>query len=140
MSYSCMPNIKAAVDTHNKIRAEPEQGRREKPCNCRVKSECPLDGKCREEEIVYQATVTTEDDTTVQTYVGLTANEFKTRHRNHKSSFNNRKYENSSELSKYIWSIKDKGKDYRIAWKILCHARAYSNKTKRCNLCLQEKF
>ena len=28
----------------------------ELPCNCRKKDECPLDGKCRAENLIYQAT------------------------------------------------------------------------------------
>ena len=70
----------------------------------------------------------------------MTANEFKQRYGNHKTTFNNKKYEHSSELSKHIWSLKDKNRKFKISWKILCHAQEYSNRTKRCNLCLQEKF
>ena len=43
-------------------------------------------------------------------------------------------------LSKYIWTLKDNNKDYEISWKILKHAKSYSNITKRCNLCLWEKY
>lgn len=41
-------------------------------CNCRKKSECPLEGKCLQENVVYQAMVTTE--TTTESYVGLATN------------------------------------------------------------------
>ena len=135
-----MPNIKAAIDNHNKKKTESEGKGQVKPCNCRSKGECPLKGRCREKEIVYQATVATEDGEEAQTYVGLTANEFKTRFRNHKMSFNNKKSENSSELSEHIRELEEKGKEFKILWKILRHAQEYSNKTKRCNLCLREKF
>ena len=74
LSYSCMPNIKAAIDNHNKQKTEPERKSEVKPCNCRNKAECPLKGSCREQEIVYQATVATEDGEDAQTYAGLTAN------------------------------------------------------------------
>ena len=30
--------------------------------------------------------------------------------------------------------------DYTISWNILAKARAYTNATKRCNLCITEKF
>ena len=48
--------------------------------------------------------------------------------------------ENSTELSKHIWGLKRAGKSYDIKWKILRRARAYSNCSKRCNLCLAEKL
>ena len=43
--------------------------------------------KCLVESIVYQATVSTNDNSPPQTYVGLTENSFKTRYYNHKTSF-----------------------------------------------------
>ena len=41
---------------------------------------------------------------------------------------------------KYIWSLKEKNIEYKITWKILGKAHSYSNRTKKCNLCLFEKF
>ena len=55
-------------------------------CNCRQKSECPLNGNCRQSGLVYQATIETDDET--QKYIGLTEGDFKTRYRNHTKSFN----------------------------------------------------
>ena len=96
-------------------------------CNCRSKETCPLSGKCRSEGIVYQATVTKEDNREEEkTYVGITEGTFKTRYHNHASSFRNPKRKHATELSKYIWKI--------------ISVSPYSNKTKRCNLCLYEKF
>ena len=46
----------------------------------------------------------------------------------------------ATELSKYIWSLKDSFIPYSLSWKIIAHANSYSNTTKRCNLCLTEKF
>ena len=46
----------------------------------------------------------------------------------------------STELSKYIWSLKEKNIDYSIKWSILDHAKVYTNSTKRCNLCISEKY
>ena len=47
---------------------------------------------------------------------------------------------NSTELSKYIWQLGDRNKDFNIKWTIVCRARPYSNITKRCNLCTTEKL
>ena len=55
-------------------------------------------------------------------------------------SFRNRHYDNGTELSKFIWHLKDNNTDFKIKWSILTSAAAYSNKSKRCNLCLAEKF
>ena len=109
-----------------------------KMCNCRKKDECPLKGECLKKEIVYQATVTTRENS--ETYVGLTATEFKTRWRNHQMSFKREEKRNDTELSKYLWQLKEKKKDFAIEWKVLAKAKAYSNLTKRCNLCITEKF
>ena len=94
LSYSCMPNVKQLIDGHNKAilkNAEIAQPRQdeEKKCNCRKKEECSLDGECLVNENVYQATVKTKD--TKETYIGLTANQFKARYRNHQMSFRQEK-------------------------------------------------
>jgi hypothetical protein len=82
----------------------------------------------------------TSDKRPTQTYVGLTENEFKTRYTNHKVSFNNYEKRNSTELSKYIWNLKNNNISYSIKWKILKRAKSYNNASKRCNLCIWEKY
>jgi hypothetical protein len=114
---------------------------------------------------VYQATVTREDNQQKETYVGHTAGPFKVRYYNHTCSFRNPEHKHSTELSKYIWQLKQSNIEYSIRWKILKKCKAYSNKTKqnrteqnrteqnrteqnrtkqnktkRCKLCLHEKF
>ena len=73
-------------------------------------------------------------------YVGLTATDFKERYANHKASFKARAKSNSTELSKYIWQLKNSNTDYTISWKILCHALHYTNVMNRCNLCIAKKY
>ncbi len=75
-----MPSVKQIIDGHNKAilkKAEvtTQQQDEGKKCNCRKKKDCPLNGECMVDEIVYQATVTTGNKT--ETYIGLTANNFK---------------------------------------------------------------
>ncbi|XP_068685270.1 uncharacterized protein [Montipora foliosa] len=72
-------------------------------CNCRKKPECPLEGKCRQTNVIYQATVTTE--TTTETYVGLATN-LKERYRNHKTSFRHSNRRNETELSNMFGTYK----------------------------------
>lgn len=139
LSYSCMPNMKSTMDAHNnKIMKTQTPEPEIKPCNCRKKNECPLNGKCRTPSIVYQAIV--KSDKGEETYVGLTKNEFKQRLANHRQSFKKEAHRHQTELSKHIWSLKDRNIDFKIEWKILSHARPYSNISKRCSLCIMEKF
>ena len=82
LSYSCMPNMRSIIASHNKAllsdyTTTPTQ-QSDKQCNCRTKDECPLEGKCLETNVVYQAIITT--DTTTESYVGL-ATKFKERYR-----------------------------------------------------------
>ena len=50
----------------------------------------------------------------MKTYIGLMETPFKDRYRNHVKSFNNEKYQKETELSKYIWELKDKDKEPMI--------------------------
>ena len=135
-----MPNIKNVIDAHNKSIIQKIRGPPSTTCNCRNKELCPLDGQCREEGIVYQATVIPKETSNKQTYIGISSTEFKARYNNHKSSFTHPNKRNTTELSKYIWSLKDQDIDFDIKWKILKRAKPYNSTTKRCNLCLYEKF
>ena len=72
----------------------------------------------------------------------LTSTEFKVRYRNHKKSFNKPTYSSDTELSKYVWDLKDncKKREYSIKWSILKRAAAYVPGGRRCNLCIEEKL
>ena len=73
-------------------------------------------------------------------YLG-TAEEFKTRFYNHRKSFNNRHYAKETTLSSYIWEIKDQlNITPSLKWYIVKNVPSYSNISKRCQLCLHEKF
>ena len=107
-------------------------------CNCRNKDQCPLDNKCLTSSIIYNAQVTTNSAT--KNYIGLTEGTFKQRFSQHKATFKHRKYTNSTELSKYIWKLRDNNQDFNIKWTIINRARSYNNISKRCDLCLTEKL
>ena len=79
-----------------------------KNCNCPTNSDpCPLERKCMQECVVYQATVTEKKTKQKKhTYIGLTADTFKERNRNYKKSFILQKYSKDTELCKFIWSLK----------------------------------
>ena len=138
LSYSCMPSVSNIIDGHNKSVIKNQTKTQPKLCNCRNKDKCPVEGKCKEEEVIYQSTVKTSNNKT-ESYIGLCATDFKARFANHKSSFIHSHKRNDTELSKYVWSLKDRNMEYEIKWKILRHAKQYNNTTKRCNLCIAEK-
>ena len=123
-----MPNMQQIIRKQNKtiIRKNTTQEETEKKFNCRIKNACPLNGDCRKSSIIYQAAVTRLDNQDTKTYIGLTDNEFKTRFRNHTSSFRNNSKRAQTKLSQYIWNLKDEDIPYEIKWKILGKASAYS--------------
>eukprot|EP00117_Sycon_ciliatum_P012858 scpid63030/ scgid13757/ len=54
VSYCCMPNVAASISSHNMrllTKATPE-----KPCSCRKKNECPLEGRCLASHIIIRGT------------------------------------------------------------------------------------
>ena len=55
-------------------------------------------------------------------------------------SFNHEKYENETELSKYVWKLKKKNSKFSITWKIISHATTKRRPSNQCNLCLEEKY
>lgn len=140
LSYSCMNNVKSIISSHNKsvISKSTSSDKDKKNCNCRKPETCPMDGNCNVESIIYQAEVTSQ--TTKETYIGLCDTSFKLRYRNHTSSFRNERYRNATELSKHVWNLKDRNIQYNIKWRKIKQARSYSNVTKKCNLCLWEKY
>ena len=135
-----MPCVGAIVKQHNSyVRRQEKVDENSRTCNCRTPRDCPLRGECLASEIVYCPKITVPSLTTApEQYIGSTATSFKQRFANHKSSFTHRNNA-QTELSKYIWHLKDKQIDFEIRWEILQRAKAYSNKSKRCNLCLAEK-
>ena len=52
---------------------------------------------------------TVETETNSSSYVGMTGNSLLTRYYKNIKSFKNKRYKNETELSKYIWKLKEKG-------------------------------
>ena len=72
-------------------------------------------------------------------YIGLTNGTFKQRYANHCRDFKYRKYEKSTEVSKYIWKLKNEGKSPIIKWSILKHIDS-KPRVNYWKLCLIEKL
>ena len=141
VSYSCMPNVAAIIKGHNSQITQRHANAESSPrrCNCRRPAECPLNGDCLTNNVVYKAMVKTTGPDEVREYIGLAETEFKLRYANHLTTFRHESRQNSTELSKYIWQLKRSNVDFEISWAICQRAPAYSNTSKRCNLCLTEK-
>ena len=137
ISYSCTPSVKAIIASHNKGLCNPEPTATQ-PCNCRSQI-CPMDGECRNNAIIYKATVTTNDENETKEYIGSTETEFKLRYANHKTSFNNPLRKNATALSQYLWKLKTEDKPVNVKWEILHKSRPYKAGTRKCDLCISEK-
>ena len=109
----------------------------EASCNCKVKNRCPLEGNCLIKDIVYMTTVKTDANTS--SYVGMTGKNFKTSYYNHIKSFKNKRYKNETQLSKYIWKLKEKEVEHTITWKKLCQFNTCQRRSGLYNLCVEEK-
>ena len=128
--------MKDTINKHNMSILNKRKGDKvKKNCNCRQPDNCRVYGECLSKSVIYQATVITDDNKPNQTYIGLTANTFKVRYSNHKSSFCNPHKRTSTELNKYIWTFKDNETNYTIKWKILKKAMSYKKTTNKCNVC-----
>ena len=141
LSYSCMPNVDAIIKQHNNYLLKPATANENTvTCNCRVARECPLDGMCLTPAITYSATVTTKPNNAEHIYYGLCEPSFKARYGGHVYSFKHIEARASSELSNFIWKLKERGVDYSIKWAIVLKSQKYRNGSRRCDLCLTEKM
>ena len=142
ISYRCMPNMKKEISKHNSNIEKQQRPPLLLPgCNCEDGVDtCPLEGQCLVDKVVYQATV--EEDNNVNTYTGLTVNTFKQRYYGHTSSFRHRPTDNkkSTTLSTHVWNLKDSDKQYNIKWNIIDRASEFNPVTRKCRLCLKEKY
>ena len=119
-------DIEPGTKPRNRNMQLPEEGR------------LPSTRKCTTKNIIYEAKISTAQDE--KHYIGLTATTFKAHHAGHKSTFKDKEKKHSTELSKYIWKLKDEGAPYTITWRVIRHAQPYFPRTKRCKLCLWEKY
>ena len=98
-----------------------------------------MDGNCLVDSLIYRAEVSDENNNKV-TYTGLSSNSFKTRYYSHRQTFKWRKLQHSTTLSSHIWELKNKNINYNIKWKAVDRAARFNPVTKKCRLCLKEKY
>ena len=139
LSYRTTPNMAKIISANNsKILKQLENKPEKRTCSCPKNATCPLDGKCLTDNLIYQATVT--HDGRVNTYIGLTSSDFKTRLANHNKSFNHEKYKHETSLSTHIWALKQENFEYDLKWKIMARAKPFCPVTGVCQLCTRENF
>ena len=129
ISYSCTRNIGSIISSHNKNILNPKQDHF--GCNCRVKADCPLEGKCLTPNIVYRADVYDLTNNESKFYIGLAETTFKERYNNHKKDIKNERYKNNTELTKHVWSLKNQNHSYSIHWRVL--NKVFGKANKKCN-------
>ena len=126
------------IKSHNKKTIYPKS-ETNIPCNCR-KNKCPLDGKCRANDVMYDCVASTSIEP-FKYYIGISKGEWKGRYNVHGTSFRHEKYEHDTLLSKYVWESKRSINEFpNLKWSILKTAPSYNNISKRCLLCLNEKL
>ena len=108
-------------------------------CNCRDREQCPLDNKCLNNNIVYEAEITSHPDEVSKDYRGLCSTTFKARLAVHKQHINHRQHMKKCELAKHAWQLKDTNKTFSICWRVLkkVYGRLVGGS---CRLCTSEKL
>ena len=111
-----------------------------KSCNCRIKSECPLNVQCQVTDIIYKCTILSPDKPN-NVYLGTAQGDFKKRLYNHRKSFNNGGSANDTSFSEYISELKETwNSSPDLIWSIAKKVPPDSNISKKCLLCLHEKI
>ena len=108
------------------------------PCAC-VPGDCPVDEKCKETNVVYEATLKTQEND-VYKYIGLTEKPLIQRIQQHNSSFRVHDPRNSTTLSKKVLNLQRNHTLFDVSWKILEKSESYTSGGQECRLGLLEVY
>ena len=75
---------------------------------------CSRQKKCLARNIIYRADVRFKVNNDYKFYLGVAQTYFKERLQNYNRDFSHRQYIKSTDLSKWIWPLKDAGTPYNI--------------------------
>ena len=140
VSYCCMENVKSLISRHNKrviSRMNNKKDQNKNMCNCRNKNSCPLSNMCLQENVVYKATISSQNE--IKEYIGSTGGQFKKRWYTHMSDIKNVSNK-GTELSKYIWKLKNNSIHYELKWSIMHKIGELKNISNICKTCNLEKI
>ena len=141
ISYSCLPNMKTVINSHNHKITNPKTITKDRTCNCVDKATCSLSQNCLVNNILCKVVLTsTNPHYKKKIYFGTAESTFNLRYSNHQRSFKFRKYKTGTELSNEVWRMKKSGQTPVITWKIVWRCSPYNPNSKKCYLCLNEKL
>ena len=133
--------MKTIIKNHNKNILGKKPSVDTSTYNCRNKEDCLLNGQCQIGEVVYESTLTSnQQNYKDKKYFGIAEESFKGRLYNYNLSFRNEFYKNDTELSKELWQIKMKNYTPKITWRIIRKCPPYNYNSRKCYLCLNEKL
>ena len=94
-----MSNNKSRINAHNRDILQNTPSKNAKQCNCQQKKNCPMNGACLKESLVYCATISCNDKNyKSKLYNGSCETSFKKRYSNHQKSFNVPLYKHDTKL------------------------------------------
>ena len=99
-----------------------------------------MDKKFLSGYLVYNVLVDRLDTNKTKHYYGTCEKNFKERYNNHATSFRNKNKEKTTELSKYVWELKDNNIQHNLEWHIASKAHPYVCGSKKCYLLLTKKL
>ena len=100
LSYCCPTNAGSIIKQHDSKVLSITVDNSNRKCNCRSRSNCPLNGECLTQCQVYKATSATSNKNFV--YYITSEGEFKTWYNSHTKSFRYHKCMNDTELPKFM--------------------------------------
>ena len=152
ISYSSTKNIFQIIINHNKEIIKEFHDRtnnnnnnnnnnsKQNECNCKTRKNCPMNGLCNLENVVYQGIIYPKENVKdKKTYIGISSTKWKLRYCNHIHSFSHEHLKNQTAQSKQFWSLKNKDLTPEIQWSILKKSNTPKCFDSRCNLRLKEK-
>ena len=69
--------------------------------------------------VIYRIDVSNEANNDQELYIGLPRTTFKVRYNNHKQDVKHIKYQYNTELTRFIWNLKNNNIKYYIQWKVI---------------------
>ena len=139
VSYSCRNNVSQIIKQHNRNVSNKKE-KETNPCNCRNKNDCPLNGNCKVQSVIYKCTVSATQTFKQHVYLGIAVGNWKQSLFNYRQSFKGKRHKNGTTLSSYLWHLKENHNQIpKLTWSFVRFAPGYLAISKRCLLCLHEK-
>ena len=112
------------------------QEKEKQMCDCR-KQECPVNGKCLTQNLIFKATMKTENQN--KFYIGSAGLTFKDRYTKHRYSFKHEKHGNATTLSQNIGKHKNNTVNFKIYLEILTRTKKKYNLKMGVNYATRKK-